>query len=62
MKAQAEIPLETELAATTEWPEQLKGCVKAEGGHFECYCYKETLKPMQINYLARKVFFFKFSF
>ena len=31
----AEIALETERAAATKWPEHLKGCVEAEGGHFE---------------------------
>jgi hypothetical protein len=29
VKAGAEIPLETERAATTEWPERLKACVEA---------------------------------
>jgi len=33
-KAAAEIPLETR-AAIAEWPERLKGCVGAEGSHFE---------------------------
>jgi hypothetical protein len=31
----AEIPLETVRAAMAEWPERLKACVEAEGGHFE---------------------------
>jgi len=35
VKAAAEIPLETVRAAITEWPERLKACVEAEGGHFE---------------------------
>jgi hypothetical protein len=25
---------------TAEWPERLKACVKAEGGHFEWHYYK----------------------
>ena len=29
MKAAAEIPLETERAATADWPERLKACVEA---------------------------------
>jgi hypothetical protein len=29
LKAAAEIPLETEHAATAEWPESLKACVEA---------------------------------
>jgi hypothetical protein len=33
--AAAEIPLETERSATEEWPERLKACVEAQGGHFE---------------------------
>jgi len=35
MKAVAEIPLETVRAAKAEWPEHIKACVDAEGGHFE---------------------------
>jgi inhibitor of nuclear factor kappa-B kinase subunit alpha len=35
LKAAAEIPLETVRAAIAEWPERLKACVGAEGGHFE---------------------------
>jgi hypothetical protein len=34
VKAVAEIPLETR-AAIAEWPECLKACIEAEGGHFE---------------------------
>ena len=30
-----EIPLETVRGAIAEWPEHLKACVEAEGGHFE---------------------------
>ena len=55
LKAAAEIPLEMECEATAEWPEHLKACIKAEGGHFEWHCYKLNLKLLQINYLARKV-------
>jgi hypothetical protein len=35
VKAAAEIPLETEHAVSAERPEGLKGCIEAEGGHFE---------------------------
>ena len=35
VKGAAEIPPETVRAATAEWPERLKTCVGAEGGHFE---------------------------
>jgi hypothetical protein len=35
VKVAAEIPLETVRAAIAEWPECLKACVGAEGGHFE---------------------------
>jgi hypothetical protein len=35
LKAAAEIPLETVLAAITEWPECLKACVWVEGGNFK---------------------------
>jgi len=35
LKAAAEILLETVRAAIAEWPERLKACVEAEGGHFE---------------------------
>jgi hypothetical protein len=35
VKATAEVILEMVRAATTEWPERLKACVGAEGGHFE---------------------------
>jgi hypothetical protein len=35
VKAAAEIPLETVRATIAEWPECLKACVEAEGGHFE---------------------------
>jgi len=35
VKAAADIPLETVRAAIAEWPECLKACVKAEGGHIE---------------------------
>jgi len=40
VKAAAEIPLETERAATPGLPEGLKACVEAQGGHFEQYYYK----------------------
>ena len=40
VKATAEIPLETVRAAIADWPEHLKACVGAEGGHFELHCYK----------------------
>jgi hypothetical protein len=34
-KAAAQISLETARAATADWPERLKACVEAKGGHFE---------------------------
>ena len=38
--AATEIPLATVHAAIAEWPERLKACVEAEGGHFEWHYYK----------------------
>lgn len=35
VKVAASIPLEVVRAAIDEWPDRLKRCVKAEGGHFE---------------------------
>ena len=35
VKVTPEIPLETERAATAEWPERLKACIEAQDGHFE---------------------------
>jgi hypothetical protein len=35
VKPAAEILLETVRAAIAEWPESLKACVEAEGGHFK---------------------------
>jgi hypothetical protein len=35
VKAAAEVTLETVRAAKAEWPERLKACVGAEGGHVE---------------------------
>jgi hypothetical protein len=40
MKAAAEIPLEMVRAVIAEWPECLKACVEAEGGHFEWHDHK----------------------
>jgi len=40
VKAVAEIPLQTLRAAIAQWPESLKACVEAEGGHFEWHYYK----------------------
>jgi hypothetical protein len=40
MNAAAEIPLEMVRAAIAEWPEHLKACVEAQGGHFEWHYYK----------------------
>jgi len=40
VKAATKIPLETARVAIAEWPERLKACVEAEGGHFEWYYYK----------------------
>jgi len=39
VKAAAEIPLEMFCAAIAEWPESLKACFEAEGGHFEWHYY-----------------------
>ena len=39
VKAAAGIPLEMVLAAI-EWPEHLKACIGAQGGHFEWHYYK----------------------
>ena len=55
VKAAAEIPLETERAATAEWPERLKACVEAHGGHFEWHYCKWKPRTIANNYLARKV-------
>jgi len=39
VKTEAEIPLEMVCATIAEWPECLKACVEAQGGHFEWhYC------------------------
>jgi len=35
-----EIPPETVRAAIAKWPERLKACVEAQGGHFEWHYYK----------------------
>jgi len=35
VKASAEVTLETVRAAKAEWPERLRACVGAEGGHFQ---------------------------
>jgi len=51
VKAPAEIPLETVRVALAEWPERLKACVEAEGGHFEWHYYKQKLKT-----IANKLF------
>jgi len=40
VKTAAEIALETVRAPIAEWPERLKACVGAEGGHFERHYYK----------------------
>jgi hypothetical protein len=40
VKAAAEIPLATVRAAIAGWPEHLKACVEAKGGHFEWHYYK----------------------
>jgi len=40
VKAAAEIPLKMVRATIAEWPEHLKACVEAEGGHFEWPYYK----------------------
>jgi hypothetical protein len=51
VKAATENPLETVRAAIAEWPERLKACVEAEGGHFEWHYYKQKLKT-----IANKLF------
>jgi hypothetical protein len=56
VKAAAEFPLETVRAAIAEWPERLKACVEAEGGHFVSgIIINRNLKLLLINYLARRV-------
>ena len=40
---------------TAEWPERLKACVEAQGGHLSDIITNENLKLLQINYLAQKV-------
>jgi len=40
VKAAAEILLETVRATIAAWPERLKACVTADGGHFEWHYYK----------------------
>jgi hypothetical protein len=40
VKSAAEILLETVPATIVQWPEGLKACVEAKGGHFERYYYK----------------------
>jgi hypothetical protein len=40
VKAAAEILLETVRAAIAVWPESLKACITAQGGHFEWHYYK----------------------
>ena len=40
VKGAAEIPLEMVRAAIAEWPERLKACIGADGGHFELHYYK----------------------
>jgi hypothetical protein len=35
VKTAAEIHLKTVRVAIAEWPERLKACVEADGGHFE---------------------------
>jgi hypothetical protein len=52
MKAVAEIPLETVCAATTEWPEHLKACVRAEGAILSDIIINKNLKLLLINYLS----------
>ena len=55
MKAAAEIPQETAHAATAEWLERLKACVKDRAAILSDIIINEKLKLLQINYLARKV-------
>ena len=55
VKAAAEISLETVRTAIAEWPQCLKACVGAEGGHLSDIIINKNLKLLLINYLARKV-------
>jgi hypothetical protein len=55
IKAAAMITLETVRAAMAEWPERLKACVEAEGGHFEWHYYIYNLKLWLIDYLVPKI-------
>jgi hypothetical protein len=54
VKAEAEIPLVTVHMATAEWPERIKACVEAEGGHFEWSYYKRKLKIIANKLFASK--------
>ena len=54
-KAAAEIPLETESAATAEWPEGLKACGQHWAAILSDIIVNENLKLLQINDLAQKV-------
>jgi len=61
-KVAAEIPLETVCAVIAQWPEGLKACVEAEGGHFEWQIINKNLKLLVIHYLPRKLdVLFRFS-
>jgi len=55
VKAAAEILLETVRAAIAVWPERLKACVEAEGGHFSGIIINKHLKLLLIDYLSLKV-------
>jgi hypothetical protein len=57
VKATAEIRLETVRVAIAEWPEGLKACVEAEGGHFEWHIINKNLKLLLINYWLEKWMF-----
>jgi len=55
VKAAAEIPRETMHTTIPKWPERLKACVEAEGGHLSGIIINKNLKLLLINYMARKV-------
>ena len=55
MKAAARIPLETERAATAEWPGHLRLASRHRAAILSDIITNENLKLLQINYLARKV-------
>ena len=47
--------LETVRAAIAQWPERVKVCVEAEGGHFSGIITNKNLKLLLIDSFSRKV-------